>query len=64
MGATMAKVGALAKIGKTLPPFITVDAVHVDRTNMVDVYKTAYRADLPQSVIDALKTTCTYAPLR
>ena len=64
MGATMLKVGALAKLGRTEPPFIVVDAVQLSRDNMVDVYKTAYLADLPQSVLDALNTSCTYAPLR
>jgi len=46
-GTAEAKVGALALIGETPPPYVVVPPLAVDRANLPQSYKTIYRKDLP-----------------
>lgn len=46
-GRTEAMAGALALIGETLPPYISVPPVRVHRDNLADSYEKIYRIPLP-----------------
>ncbi len=53
-GAAEAKVGALALIGETTPPYVVVPPLAVNRENLPASYKTIYRHDLPAEMSAAL----------
>ncbi|RIY00261.1 sugar ABC transporter substrate-binding protein [Aureimonas flava] len=53
-GAAEAKVGALALIGESTPPYVVVPPLAVNRENLPASYKTIYRHDLPADMSAAL----------
>ncbi|MBB3938228.1 substrate-binding domain-containing protein [Aureimonas phyllosphaerae] len=53
-GAAEAKVGALALIGESTPPYVVVPPLAVNRENLPASYKTIYRHDLPAEMSAAL----------
>jgi ribose transport system substrate-binding protein len=53
-GVTEAKAGALALIGESVPTYIVVPPLKVNRENLAESYKTLYRIDLPKEMQDAL----------
>lgn len=55
-GIAEARLGALAKIGKTgLPNFVAMGALPVSHDNVLEAWKTVYSVDAPASVTDAYK---------
>ncbi len=54
-GAAEAKVGALALIGETTPPYVVVPPLAVNRDNLAQSYKTIYRKDLPAELAGDLQ---------
>ena len=55
LGVTVAKVGALATLGKETPPFITVPAIKITRKNLKKGWKESLKRPLPKSVMKALR---------
>lgn len=53
-GTAEAKIGALALIGETTPPYVVVPPLAVNRANLPASYKTIYRHDLPPEMAAAL----------
>jgi ribose transport system substrate-binding protein len=58
MGVTLARVGALAAIGRPVPGFTMVDALSITRDNLEWAQQTTALTDLPQVVKDALAKPC------
>ena len=55
-GVAEARLGGLAKIGKTgLPIFVALGALPVSHDNVLDAWKTVYSVDAPASVSGAFK---------
>ncbi len=55
-GIAEARLGALAKIGKTgLPNFVAMGALPVSHDNVLEAWKTVYSVDAPAVVTDAFK---------
>jgi ribose transport system substrate-binding protein len=55
-GIAEARLGALAKIGKTgLPNFIAMGALPVSHENVLEAWKTVYSVDAPDSVSSVYK---------
>lgn len=55
-GVAEARLGALAKIGKTdLPIFVALGALPVSHDNVLEAWKTVYSVDAPASVSNAFK---------
>jgi ribose transport system substrate-binding protein len=55
-GIAEARLGALAKIGKTgLPIFVALGALPVSHDNVLEAWKTVYSVDAPASVSGAFK---------
>jgi ribose transport system substrate-binding protein len=55
-GVAEARLGALAKIGKTdLPIFVALGALPVSHDNVLEAWKTVYSVDAPASVSSAFK---------
>ncbi|MEL6113905.1 substrate-binding domain-containing protein [Photobacterium sp. SP02] len=55
LGQTLARMGALAKLGEYTPPFVTVSASAVTRDNLADAWQQALRREAPASVQKALQ---------
>lgn len=55
LGQTLARMGALAKLGEYTPPFVTVSASAVTRDNLADAWQQALRRAAPASVQKALQ---------
>jgi ribose transport system substrate-binding protein len=53
-GVAEAKVGLLALIGETVPPYVVVPPLAVNRDNLPASYKTIYRKELPAEMADEL----------
>jgi ribose transport system substrate-binding protein len=54
-GVAEAKAGAMAVLGKEVPPFIVVNAMPVDKSNVLDSWKKIYNSDPPQELVNAIK---------
>ncbi|MBE3670538.1 LacI family transcriptional regulator [Vibrio navarrensis] len=55
LGQTLARMGALAKLERPTPPFVTVGASAVTRDNLLDAWQQALRRPAPEAVQKALK---------
>ncbi|MYM32715.1 substrate-binding domain-containing protein [Duganella sp. CY15W] len=53
MGVTVARMGGLALLGRSTPPFVTVDALRVDSANLTSQWQRALRRPLPAAVVQA-----------
>lgn len=53
-GVAMARAGALAKIGKKVPPFVVSDSTTVTKDNLVEGYQTSEHSDPSDKVMEAL----------
>lgn len=53
-GAAMARAGALALIGKRVPPFVVSDSTTVTKDNLVAGYQASEHTQPSQSILDAL----------
>jgi ribose transport system substrate-binding protein len=54
-GIAEAKAGALAVLGKEVAPFIVVNGIAVDKSNVLDSWKKVYNTDAPQEIVNAVK---------
>ena len=54
LGRTMANVGALAVLGKSTPPFVTVPAIKVDRNNVATQWERSLNRPLPAEIVNEL----------
>lgn len=50
-----AKAAGLAMLGKSVPPFLVMNGLTVDKSNVLESWKTVYHKDPPQELIDAAK---------
>jgi ribose transport system substrate-binding protein len=57
-GQTEAKAAAAALIGKPVPPYISVAALRVMKTNLLSALKDVTQADPPESVLQVCKGEC------
>jgi ribose transport system substrate-binding protein len=57
-GKVMARIAALALLGKSVPPFITVPVQTETRETIAQVWKENVNADPPQEILDALAGPC------
>lgn len=55
IGVTMAQVGILSRLKRSIPPFITVPATKVSRDNLGEKWVESLRRDLPPEVETALR---------
>ncbi|MFC5529432.1 substrate-binding domain-containing protein [Cohnella yongneupensis] len=53
-GIAEAKAGALAVLGKEVPPFLVVNGIPVDKDNLLASWKKVYNVDAPKEVADAM----------
>ena len=54
-GVTEARLGAMALLGKTPPPYVALSAVPVDHTNVLEAWKQVYHEDAPKDIQDSFK---------
>jgi ribose transport system substrate-binding protein len=54
-GVTEARLGALALLGKTVPPYVALNALPVDHANVLDTWKQVYHADPPKDLQESYK---------
>jgi ribose transport system substrate-binding protein len=55
LGETLAKVGALSKLGRSTPAFVTVPAIKVNKGNIQTEWQRSLNRPLPQEVQQAIK---------
>lgn len=55
MGQTLARMGVLASLGESTPPFVTAPALKVTEENILEAWQQALRQDAPQEVREALQ---------
>lgn len=56
-GITEARLGALALIGETVPPFVVIPPLKVTRENLAESYQTIYRTPLPDEMLKTLEAS-------
>jgi ribose transport system substrate-binding protein len=54
-GVAEAIVAAYSLLGKDAPSFVALPALRVTKENLAEAWRTVYRVDAPQEVLDALK---------
>jgi ribose transport system substrate-binding protein len=52
-GVAEARLAAYALLGKEAPPYVALNALPVQRENLLDAWETVYHADAPETVQDA-----------
>jgi ribose transport system substrate-binding protein len=52
-GVAEARLGAYALLGKEAPPYVALNALPVQRQNLLDAWENVYHADAPETVQDA-----------
>lgn len=53
-GVALANMGAYGLLGKEAPAFVMAPALEVDKSNLADAYRQAWKVDPPQAILDAL----------
>lgn len=52
-GVMEARLGALALLGETVPPYVVLPALSVDKSNVLEAWTEVYHVDPPQELVDA-----------
>jgi ribose transport system substrate-binding protein len=55
MGVAEANAGALAMLGKPVPPFVETKGLSVDKKNVLEGWKIVYHTEPPKELVDAAK---------
>lgn len=53
-GVALANMAAYGLLDKEAPPFVMAPALEVDKSNLADAYRQAWKMDPPKAVLDAL----------
>jgi ribose transport system substrate-binding protein len=54
-GIAEAKAAALAALGQEVAPFMVVNGIPVDKSNIIESWKKVYNVDAPEELVDAAK---------